>query len=164
MKITSYCRLDNEGGFLKEFIYYDFTDNTIINKLKNKISNNTLNIIQQELIGKEISSEDWIDLKNKLLINNPNELQIIELYAEKKTCWNPVIQNIFIHSERINKLRFGYYLGEYDDKKQDYRKKFISRPLEIPEEYLIRLVEGAIKKGVLKQETINKLKELIKEA
>lgn len=63
--------------------------------------------------------------------------------------WKPVIQYIHVYEENEDRLRFAYY----------WKNNFIPRPLEIAEETLPELFEGAFMAKVISIDTLYKIVE-----
>ena len=66
--------------------------------------------------------------------------------------WQPVLQLIHVHADNKDRIRFGYYNGS---------KQFIARPLQIREEYIPALFDGACKAGVIRKDTIRELAKVL---
>jgi hypothetical protein len=66
--------------------------------------------------------------------------------------WWPVLQLIHVHVDNEERIRFGYYKGD--------NKAFVARPLEIPEDLIPAMFEGALQAGVLSKGTVTKLRKV----
>ncbi|AXU81255.1 TPA: hypothetical protein ACHTFF_002825 [Clostridioides difficile] len=66
------------------------------------------------------------------------------------------IEKIFVKELNQEEIRFVYFKDTYRQEEQ-----LVSRPLDLPEEDLLKLIEVAIKQNVFSKEFLNNLKEIV---
>lgn len=66
------------------------------------------------------------------------------------------IEKIFVKELNQEEIRFVYFKDTYRQEEQ-----LVPRPLDLPEEDLLKLIEVAIKQNVFSKEFLNNLKEIV---